>query len=88
MKDVFYFLLVLLLAGSFFFAWKHDNIYEVPKDIKGVVIDKDENFLIGNVLQILTPDTTVQMFRCYDILFDSLQIGDSVNYNSFNHKVN
>ena len=78
MKDIFYGLLSLVLLSAILFIYNHKAIYEIPKDITGLVIDKHDSKLMGDNITILKQDSTTEKYVCYDILFDVIETGDSV----------
>lgn len=82
MKEFFYFIasffITLILISSMVFLFTEKTKYEFPKGTTGLVIDKSENDFLGDRVYILTPDTTVGVFTCYDILFDKVEVGDSI----------
>lgn len=78
MRDIFYALLTLVLLSIIIFVYNHSAIYELPKDITGLVIDKDDSKILGDNITILKQDSTTEKYVCYDILFDVIETGDSV----------
>lgn len=78
MRDIFYALLTLVLLSIIIFLYNHSAIYELPKDITGLVIDKDDSKILGDNITILKQDSTTEKYVCYDILFDVIETGDSV----------
>ena len=78
MKDVFYGFLVVWLVLNMVFIWAIPKISNVEKYNSGVVIDKDNDFLLGNVMRIQFKNDTIKTVRCYDIIFEKYNVGDTI----------
>ena len=59
-------------------ALHDDKQYEFPNNITGIVIEKNSTEIFGKEMYVLTNDSTIKSFDCYDILFDYTNVGDSI----------
>ena len=77
MKDVFYGLLSFIIIATFLFYLKNTPICEFPEELNGVIIEMESDFLTGKTVTVKT-DSTIKTFVCYDILFNELNVGDTI----------
>lgn len=55
-----------------------DHYYHLPKSETGIIIDKSNTFVYGKEIYLLENDSIVKSYDCYSILYNEIQIGDSV----------
>lgn len=85
MRDLFYFLLSIILIGWLAFAWINDPVSVFPNDLKGIVIDKQEHTVLGDIVTVQTNEDS-KRFVCYDILYDNVSVGDTIWYGAVHPK--
>ncbi len=97
MTDAFYFFATILLFVLFLLAVSTESLnsnFEKLKQYDGyVVVDKDKNisFLMENFVLIqkqipVEADSNRVMFTCDDIMFQTLQVGDTLRYDRYEKK--
>lgn len=88
MKDLFYFMLIIAVGAIIVWIGYHDPVYQFPNDTKGIVIDKHESYVLGDIATIAIGTDTIETkpFVCYDILYDQISVGDTI-WNGKIHKV-
>lgn len=78
MKDSFYTLLVAIFLIVIYFVWKHPITDDVSDFNNGIVIDKNADYFIGDIMHIKMPNDSIVKIRCYDILFEKYRVGDTI----------
>ncbi len=97
MTDAFYFFATILLFVLFLLAVSTESLnsnFEKLEQYDGyVVVDKDKNisFLMENFVLIqkqipVEADSNRVMFTCDDIMFQTLQVGDTLDYDRYEEK--
>lgn len=81
MKDFFYGLLSLVIITYVISILTEDIHYEIPKEVNGIVISKNTDGIFGNRFIVLLPDTTIKTIHCYDILYETIEVGDTIKTN-------
>ena len=103
MSDFFYFLGSFIILGILFLAVFtkdfNSDFTKLKKYNEHIVVDKDkrmaggmmENFVVLRQKSITgAPDSTQNSvaFRCDDIMFESMEVGDTINYQKYEKKYN
>lgn len=92
MRNFFYgisgFTILLFLIVLTVYTFTEVKFYEFPKNSVGVIIHKDSESIFGHHVYVLTPDSTVGQFNCYDILFNNIEVGDSIKNGQIQKNIN
>ncbi len=78
MKSFFYTILVCFIVLYVIHVETSTVYYELPKEVSGIVIDKHSSNFFGDNLHLLDGSGEVNIYNCYDILFDNIAVGDTI----------
>lgn len=82
MKNFFYgilsFILTLFLVTYVVFLFTNKKYYEFPEEQTGVIVHKEISTFKEQNVFVLHNDSTIGAFNCYDILFEQIEVGDSI----------
>ena len=70
--------MLLFIVTLIVFIFTEHKHYYLPETQTGLVIDKSHSFVFGDEIKILHNDSTVGTFNCYDILYNQIEVGDSI----------
>lgn len=72
------FIVTLAFITYVVFLFTEKRHHAMPEDQTGIVIHKTEGILNTQNVFVLHSDTTIGSFNCYDILYDRIEVGDSI----------
>ena len=82
MREIFFslssFILLLFIIVLAVFTFTESKIYKFSKETTGLVVHKENSNFFGQHIFILENDSVMISIGCYDILYDNIEVGDSI----------
>ena len=78
MKNLFYGILVFILLMCLFIIFKFDKQLENKKFNNAIVIEKDDDYMLGESLTVKYPDGSIRLELVYQIFYDKYEVGDTI----------
>lgn len=85
MKDFFYGLLVVIFLLLFYDSSKNPRKFDVSDFNNSVIIDKSDSFMFGKLMYVKYPNDSIIKIKCYGIVYEKYNVGDTINYNLKNN---
>lgn len=78
MKDVFYGLLSVLIFIIFIALYNSDKKFQEPEHNGGVVVEKNDNPILGYVMHIKYEENVVAIELVYQCFYERYEVNDTI----------
>lgn len=78
MRDIFYGIMCFCLIGILVVLYEEDKTLQESRHIGAVVIEKDNDYILGETMYLKYPNDSIDLECVYQIFYDKYNVGDTV----------
>lgn len=78
MKDFFYGLIIVIFCVIVYDTYKNPLQYDISDFNNAIVIDKESDYFMGDIMYLKYSNDSIVRIRCYDIIFEKYNVGDTI----------